>query len=101
MTRSLSLPEFLLVATAIHSLLGRERVFRPVRRRLPAAVQSFLACPRCSGFWIGLALWPVSPWSARAAWPWALMAACVGLVGVAVLRSWMDLGVEVVGRNGE
>ena len=74
--------------------------WRPVRReRIAAAVLWFLACSKCSGAWIGVALHfalrGLSPFSGlRLAW---LAAGLSGAVLVSVLRSHMDLTATTEG----
>ncbi len=45
-----------LVTTFLYYLGAAARVTLPLRALLPGAVNEFLVCPACSGFWYGLAV---------------------------------------------
>jgi hypothetical protein len=64
-----------MLSAAIHWVVARSGIGRPLWSRAHGWLASLLACAGCSGTWIGLGLAavglrPVSIWSAEAASPW-------------------------------
>ena len=47
---------YVLVTSALYYLGADANITYPVRSRLPDAVNRFLLCPACSGFWYGFAI---------------------------------------------
>lgn len=54
------LVELGIILSATHWLLARSRIFEPFWSRATGWVARLLACPACSGFWLGLACPPVN-----------------------------------------
>lgn len=46
-----------LLSTGLHWLIARSKVMEPLWSRARGRVAELLACPACSGWWIGGALW--------------------------------------------
>jgi len=45
-----------LLSTSIHWIVGRSKIAQPLWSRARGWFGALLACPACSGFWIGLGL---------------------------------------------
>lgn len=89
-----------LLSTSIHWIVGRSKIAQPLWSRARGWLGALLACPACSGFWLGLGLGaagvhPVAGlphrWHDLAA---TLVAGLLAVVITPVFEAVMLLGLE-------
>lgn len=75
-----------LVVTYVWYLGCAAEITYRVRERLPQKVQSFLACPACSGFWYGLIFGGIA-YRLKGLWCGPICGLLTPLLGALLLRS--------------
>lgn len=79
-----------ILSAAIHWLIGRSEIAKPLWSRATGFWSRLLSCPACSGWWIGLGL------GAAGLRPWLTGWVVLDIVDSAVMAMWLTPVFEAI-----
>lgn len=92
---------FGLLTASTHWLIGRSEIAKPLWSRATGWIEKLLACPACSGFWLGLGYGALGLRPVSYGWRGVLIAGVLGAILTPIFEGLLLWGLEMTAMSVE